>query len=270
MAALALRHDHGDSRGGHMAILSIGSRGPEVVTLQQELNKQLYPPPRLATDGIFGQRTRTAVRDFQKNAGLKVDGLVGPMTRAALGIPDTGKPFTHRVKLHFRSISLTDVPFDSILAHTQAVFAPYGIKIEFGSGSSLLLDNEAQDRLSQIDGACKWQVTGGEYAELQQLGGTTPNSGVLVYYVDRFGAALNGCGGHMTNRPACIVARAGTQYCTAHEVCHILLGSTFAPVHVGDASNNLMHPVDFVRTAVPVLTDLQVQRIKASALCQAI
>lgn len=255
-----------------MAILSIGSRGPEVVTLQQELNKQLYPSPRLATDGIFGRLTREAVRAFQKKAGLKVDGLVGPMTRAALGIPDTGKPFTHRVKLHFRSISLTDVPFERILAHTQAVFAPYGIKIEFGSGSSLRLTPEEEVRLTQVDGSCDWEITTGEYAELLQMGGATPNSGVMVYFIDRFSEAegINGCGGHMANRPACIVARAGTQYCTAHEVCHVLLGSTFSPVHIGDASNNLMHPVDFVRASVPVLTDLQVQRIKASPLCQAI
>ena len=98
----------------------------------------------------------------------------------------------------------------------------------------------------------------------------TPSSGILVYYIDRFDAALHGCGGQMTNRPACIVARAGTRYCTAHEVCHVLLGSTFAPVHIGDPSNNLMHPVDFVRSAPPVLTDLQVERIKPSPLCTAI
>ena len=106
-----------------MAILSIGSHGPDVTTLQQELNRQLYPSPRLSVDGAFGRLTRDAVRAFQKNAGLKVDGLVGPMTRAALGMPNASKPFTHRVRLHFRSISLTDVPFNSILAHTQAVYA---------------------------------------------------------------------------------------------------------------------------------------------------
>lgn len=49
-------HDH----------LGIGSPGPEVVTLQQELNRQLYPSPRLSTDGVFGRLTREAVRAFQK------------------------------------------------------------------------------------------------------------------------------------------------------------------------------------------------------------
>ena len=271
MAAVRPCHHHASSHGDPpMAILSIGSRGPEVVTLQQELNRQLYPSPRLSTDGVFGRHTRDAVRAFQKNAGLKVDGLVGPMTRAALGMPDTGRPFTHRVKLHFRSISLTDVPFGTILAHTQAVYAPYGIRIDFGSGKSLSLTQEEQDRLLQIDGSCELTVTNGEYAELLGADGQTPSDGVAVFYVDRFSEAINGCGGHLVNRPGCIVARAGTSYCTAHEVGHVLLGSTFAPVHIDDTSNNLMHSVDFLRAQPPVLTDLQLQRIKASPLCAAI
>ena len=253
-----------------MAILSIGSRGAEVVTLQQELNRQLFPSPRLSTDGAFGGLTRTAVRAFQDRAGLRVDGLVGPMTRAALGMPDTGRRFTHRVKLHFRSISLTDVPFNSILAHTQAVYAPYGIRIDFGSGKSLSLTADEQARLLQIDGTCQWTVTDGEFAELLGSDGPTPGDGVAVFYVDRFSEAINGCGGHLVHRPGCIVARAGTAYCTAHEVGHVLLGSTFAPVHIDDSSNNLMNSVDILRPRPPVLTDLQLQRIKASPLCAAI
>jgi hypothetical protein len=47
-----------------------------------------------------------------------------------------GSPFTHRVRLHFRSISRTEQPFHTLLEHTQAVYAPYGIKIEMASGQS--------------------------------------------------------------------------------------------------------------------------------------
>ena len=37
-------------------------------------------------DGIFGSRTRSAVKNFQKSRGLAVDGIVGARTEKALGI----------------------------------------------------------------------------------------------------------------------------------------------------------------------------------------
>jgi peptidoglycan hydrolase-like protein with peptidoglycan-binding domain len=37
-------------------------------------------------DGIYGPRTRRAVRRFQRRHGLTVDGIAGPQTLAALGI----------------------------------------------------------------------------------------------------------------------------------------------------------------------------------------
>ncbi|MBD2181188.1 peptidoglycan-binding protein [Planktothrix sp. FACHB-1355] len=37
-------------------------------------------------DRIYGIDTEKAVRQFQKNKGLDVDGRVGPQTRAALGL----------------------------------------------------------------------------------------------------------------------------------------------------------------------------------------
>ncbi len=61
--------------------LSYLSEGVEVIVLQSRLN--LKPPsalPPLATDGIFGPKTLARVKEFQKNNGLQVDGIVGPIT----------------------------------------------------------------------------------------------------------------------------------------------------------------------------------------------
>lgn len=64
--------------------LSWGSRGTEVVQLQQTLNAKGYWCG--AADGIFGPKTYHGVTTFQKAAGLVVDGIVGPQTRQALGL----------------------------------------------------------------------------------------------------------------------------------------------------------------------------------------
>ena len=62
-------------------VLRSGSTGGAVKILQTALNGIGYP---LVGDGIFGGRTDTAVRRFQHDRGLSVDGVVGPQTWNAL------------------------------------------------------------------------------------------------------------------------------------------------------------------------------------------
>ena len=57
--------------------LSLGDQGQEVKVVQGRL--------RLTADGRFGPRTRRAVQALQAAAGLAPDGVVGPLTWAALG-----------------------------------------------------------------------------------------------------------------------------------------------------------------------------------------
>jgi peptidoglycan hydrolase-like protein with peptidoglycan-binding domain len=72
----------GDDHTDIVGRLSIGSRGPEVVTLQTLLTEQGYDPG--PSDGVFGSRTRRAVIAFQNDEGLLVDGIVGSVTASAL------------------------------------------------------------------------------------------------------------------------------------------------------------------------------------------
>lgn len=70
-----------------MTTLKNGSRGNDVKTLQTALNK--VGNYGLVADGIFGTKTETAVRDFQKKKGLSVDGIVGTKTWSALGYAES-------------------------------------------------------------------------------------------------------------------------------------------------------------------------------------
>ena len=72
-----------------------GSQGEGVRDLQKYLNKIGGGKYYLKEDGIFGDETLNVVRDFQKNKGLTVDGIVGSTTWSALmGAASGGKKNT--------------------------------------------------------------------------------------------------------------------------------------------------------------------------------
>ena len=64
--------------------LKRGSKGPYVVDMQTKLNRLGYDLGPCGIDGDFGKATEKAVKAFQGDHGLKVDGICGPATWAAL------------------------------------------------------------------------------------------------------------------------------------------------------------------------------------------
>lgn len=64
--------------------------GPDVHRVQIELRKHRANPGPI--DGYYGPATARAVREFQRAAGLEVDGIVGPKTAAALAAGETPAP----------------------------------------------------------------------------------------------------------------------------------------------------------------------------------
>ncbi|MDX1691448.1 MAG: peptidoglycan-binding protein [Acidimicrobiia bacterium] len=64
-------------------LLNLGDRGSLVRDLQEALQTAGQDPGPI--DGIFGPMTDRAVRRFQRQASIVVDGLVGPGTRRAIG-----------------------------------------------------------------------------------------------------------------------------------------------------------------------------------------
>ena len=65
-------------------VLEIGSSGANVTKVQKKLIQFGYLDGE--ADGRYGEKTRDAVKWFQRRNGLTVDGRVGPATAAALGV----------------------------------------------------------------------------------------------------------------------------------------------------------------------------------------
>jgi peptidoglycan hydrolase-like protein with peptidoglycan-binding domain len=64
---------------------STSAQSPDTVrAVQQKLG--------VTADGVYGPRTRAAVKRFQRRSGLTVDGVAGPQTLAALGLTPQQQP----------------------------------------------------------------------------------------------------------------------------------------------------------------------------------
>lgn len=67
----------------HPSILRPGSQSSEVERLQQDLSTLGY---EVEINGNFDAITEVAVKKFQQQYNLKVDGVVGPQTGQQLGM----------------------------------------------------------------------------------------------------------------------------------------------------------------------------------------
>ncbi|MCI6376298.1 MAG: spore cortex-lytic enzyme [Clostridiales bacterium] len=70
------------------AVVAWGDKGSQVRQIQQKLQQYGYFSGTV--DGVFGKETYDAVVWFQRKNGLKVDGVVGSGTAAALGLSLSG------------------------------------------------------------------------------------------------------------------------------------------------------------------------------------
>jgi murein L,D-transpeptidase YcbB/YkuD len=75
--------------GGHMP--------PSVLAIQNALNRH---GAAIDADGKSGPDTRTAIREFQRQAGLPITGVADPATLAALGLSDDHDPIATSAALN--------------------------------------------------------------------------------------------------------------------------------------------------------------------------
>ena len=63
-----------------MRTLTLGDRGKEVSDVQKRLHGLGYELGNEGLDGFLGRRSQLALRAFQQQRGLLVDGVLGPNT----------------------------------------------------------------------------------------------------------------------------------------------------------------------------------------------
>lgn len=264
-----------------------GSNGPHVAAIQQAfidlgLGMAISTKKTGKADGIFGGETESRVWQFQARTGLTRDGVAGRETMTKLDelLPTLGPPpkplppatMTHKINVHMRSIDNPTVPEFTQLKVMQEVFAQYLIDVVMLSGESVGLAPGEQLTLNIVDGDCEWDQVSDEQKLLQNSGSNqvVGVNDIVVYFAtvlrEKNGNTLQGCAGHAPTRPAVMIAASAIDRTTmAHEVCHVLLGSSFAPVHVDEDANLMCNAA--VCTGNPAFLSVkQLNRVFASKL----
>jgi N-acetylmuramoyl-L-alanine amidase len=134
-------------------------------------------------DGIFGTNTKKAVTDFQRDNGLKVDGIAGTQTLKALGIASSGGYTSSDFDLLARIIS-AEARGESYLGQV-AVGAVVLNRIEHPSFpdtlSGVVYQKGAFSCLN--DGQFYKPVADSAYrAASDALSGVDPSGGAIYYY----------------------------------------------------------------------------------------
>ena len=109
------------------ALSKYGSRGSEVTQIQTKLKR--WGDYSGSVDGIYGSRTVTAVKKFQKKNGLTVDGIVGKNTLAAMGIYNSSNSSSSSGT----SSNSSNVNLLARVIHGEARGEPYAGKVAVGA-----------------------------------------------------------------------------------------------------------------------------------------
>ena len=116
---LALALTFGASAFAGATSFQYGDSGTDVAKIQKQLIKQGYKATD--TSGQYGKETKWAVRLFQKDHGLAVDGIAGPATLKKLGITASASNHATTATLKTRVVgsSMTKSGVKAVLAEAD-------------------------------------------------------------------------------------------------------------------------------------------------------
>jgi len=162
-----------------------GSTGSVVKEVQSRLKDWGYYSG--AVDGIYGSATEKAVKYFQKQNGLAVDGQVGDQTLAALGISSksTGNGGTQSGDLYLLarliSAEARGEPYEGQVAVGAVVLNRIEHPSFPNSMSGVIYQNEAFTCI--VDGQFDQPIAESAYRAAQDaLNGADPSYGAIYYF----------------------------------------------------------------------------------------
>ena len=165
-------------------VISIGDQGESVRAIQQRLKDYGYYTG--VVDGIYGQGTYEAVRNFQLNNGLTADGIAGDRTISALGLVLGGDR---------RNISDSDIEIIARAIYGEGRGEPYEGQVAIGAVIINRLESpDFPDTVSGVvyqkgafdavrDGQINLTPNETAYqAALDAINGWDPTGGALYYW----------------------------------------------------------------------------------------
>ena len=160
-----------------------GSSGSVVTQIQKVLKYQGFYGGKV--DGVFGKGTETALKGFQKEYGLKVDGKAGPDTLKAMGIKSsqTQDSDSGDVNLLARLISgeARGEPYSGQVAVGAVVLNRVDSPIFPNTISGVIFQNGAFTCVT--DGEFDKPVADSAYkAARDALNGVDPSGGAIYYF----------------------------------------------------------------------------------------
>ncbi len=166
------------------ALSKMGSRSEEVRQIQQVLKDKGYYTGNV--DGIFGTKTKNAVTAFQRDNGLKVDGIAGKETLKALGLAGNNS---------YGGYSSSDYDLLARIISAEARGEPYMGQVAVGAVVLNRIEHPSfPDTLSGVvyqkgafsclyDGQFWEPIEDSAYkAATDALNGLDPSGGAIYYY----------------------------------------------------------------------------------------
>ncbi len=108
------------STDAEAAVYKQGSTGETVKKIQRVIKNQGYYNGSI--DGIYGNKTVSAVRKYQRDHGLTSDGIVGPATLRSMGISDSSS-----------NVQANDLYLLSRIISAEARGEPYSGQVAVGA-----------------------------------------------------------------------------------------------------------------------------------------